>query len=105
VASVCAAALAAAIAPWQAHEPPALLVGTVGEHVTAPGDSLRSLGARFGVAARVIASDNGLRHDADLQAGQVLRIDRRHIVPGRIATKPIVRLISAPPSPEARGSD
>jgi L,D-transpeptidase ErfK/SrfK len=44
-------------------------------------DSLHSLGARFGVDARVLANENGLEPDKRLAVGQVLKIDNRHIVP------------------------
>jgi L,D-transpeptidase ErfK/SrfK len=45
------------------------------------GDSLGSVGARFGVEPGSLAQNNGLSHTAWLRIGQVLRIDNRHIVP------------------------
>ena len=45
------------------------------------GDSLTSIGARFGVDIRVIAEANGLKPTDRLKTGQVLTIDNRHIVP------------------------
>lgn len=48
------------------------------------GDSLTSVGARFGVAPRVLAQENGLRTDTRLKPGQVLLIDNRHIVAQRL---------------------
>jgi L,D-transpeptidase ErfK/SrfK len=44
------------------------------------GDSLHGLGARFGVDANVLAEANGLQADK-LLAGQVVKIDNRHIIP------------------------
>jgi L,D-transpeptidase ErfK/SrfK len=46
-----------------------------------PGDSLTSISARFGVEIRVLAEENQLKTADLLQAGQVLRIDNRHIAP------------------------
>lgn len=45
------------------------------------GDSLTSIGARFGVEVRVLAKDNGLNPATRLREGQVLRVDNRHVVP------------------------
>jgi L,D-transpeptidase ErfK/SrfK len=45
------------------------------------GDSLTSVGARFGVERAVLAEDNQLKPSALLQTGQTLQIDNRHIVP------------------------
>ena len=57
------------------------LVGQVQTVTIARGDTLRALGARFGVDAATIARDNGLSLDVPLQVGAELRIDNRHIVP------------------------
>ena len=57
------------------------LVGQVQTVTTARGDTLRALGARFGVDAATIARDNGLSRDAPLPVGVELRLDNRHIVP------------------------
>lgn len=46
-----------------------------------PGDSLTSVGARFGVDVRVIAESNQLDPASRLNIGQSLRIDNRHIAP------------------------
>ena len=51
------------------------------EHVVQRGDTLSSLGARFGIERRVLARQNGIAADARLRAGQPLVIDTRHIVP------------------------
>jgi L,D-transpeptidase ErfK/SrfK len=50
-------------------------------HTVEPGESLTTIGARFGVDVRVLAEANGLKTEARLQQGQTLRIDNRHIVP------------------------
>jgi L,D-transpeptidase ErfK/SrfK len=44
------------------------------------GDSLTSIGARFGVDAHVLAEANELESDK-LATGQILKVDNRHIVP------------------------
>jgi L,D-transpeptidase ErfK/SrfK len=45
------------------------------------GDSLTSIGARYGVDVATLARANGLASDARLALGQSLRIDNPHIVP------------------------
>jgi L,D-transpeptidase ErfK/SrfK len=50
-------------------------------HTVEPGESLTTIGARFGVDVRVLAAANGLKTDARVQQGQSLQIDNRHIVP------------------------
>ena len=45
------------------------------------GDTLRSLGSRFGVDPATIARDNGRALDAPLRVGETLSSDNRHIVP------------------------
>ena len=66
------------------------LTGEVTSHVVIRGQSLTSLSARFGVDTRTLAADNGLRVDAPLQIGRVLRIDNRHIVPSWREATPLV---------------
>jgi len=56
------------------------LVGSDFTYTIQKGDSLTSVGSRFGVDVRVIAKANSLQSDK-LAIGQVLRIDNRHIVP------------------------
>jgi L,D-transpeptidase ErfK/SrfK len=46
-----------------------------------PGDSLTSIGARFGADARVIGEANGLKAPYPIYSGQTLKIENRHIVP------------------------
>ena len=50
-------------------------------YVVQRGDSLTSIGARFGVEVRVIAEANHLKVDSRLEIGQSLRIDNRHVAP------------------------
>jgi L,D-transpeptidase ErfK/SrfK len=45
------------------------------------GDSLTSVGARYGVPIKTLAANNGLPSNALLKEGQKLSIDNRHIVP------------------------
>jgi L,D-transpeptidase ErfK/SrfK len=51
------------------------------EYDVAPGDSLVSLGARYGVDPQNIAVANGLKPGGIVKPGRRLRIDNRHIVP------------------------
>ena len=67
-----------------AEEPSGLskrLVGQEFQYTVHEGDSLASVGARFGVDSPLLAKHNGLSPRAGLRAGQILRIDNRHIVP------------------------
>jgi L,D-transpeptidase ErfK/SrfK len=67
-----------------AEEPSGLsrhLVGRQFTYSVKEGDSLAGVGARFAVDSPVLAKRNGLSPRAALRAGQVLRIDNRHIVP------------------------
>jgi L,D-transpeptidase ErfK/SrfK len=66
------------------------LTGQVHTVVVARGDTLRSLGSRFGVDPATIARDNGRALDALLHAGETLSIDNRHLVPPLPATGTIV---------------
>jgi L,D-transpeptidase ErfK/SrfK len=55
------------------------IVGGDFTYTVQKGDSLTSIGARFGVDAPVLAEANGLETDK-LAIGQTLKIDNRHIV-------------------------
>ena len=57
----------------------AQIVGSEFTHTVATGDSLASIGARYGVDLRVLAEANGLKPTERLKPGQTLRIDNRHI--------------------------
>lgn len=59
----------------------AQIVGSEFVHTVQAGDSLTSIGARFGVDPRVLAEANGLETPDRLQPGQALKIDNRHLVP------------------------
>jgi L,D-transpeptidase ErfK/SrfK len=54
-----------------------------GSHTVAvaAGDTLSSLGSRFGIDPATIARDNARAPDAPLRVGEVLRLDNRHIIP------------------------
>lgn len=65
-------------------DPAGPVTGGISRHVAARGESLRSIGARYGVDAATIAADNGLRRNAPLLAGQELSVDNRHIVPSAV---------------------
>lgn len=62
-------------------DPEPFLVGGVVRHVVAKGESLRSLGARFGVDPATLAHQNDINLKAALRVGQSLIVDNRHIVP------------------------
>ena len=49
--------------------------------VVAPGDTLGSLGSRYGVDPATIARDNVRALNAPLGVGETLRLDNRHIIP------------------------
>lgn len=57
------------------------LVGSESAYTVQQGDSLTSVGARFGVNIRVLADENGIAPSSLLRPGQTLRVDNRHIVP------------------------
>jgi L,D-transpeptidase ErfK/SrfK len=78
------AALASVTAPnagARAEDPERVLVGGVMRHVVVKGESLRSLGARFGVDAATLAHQNDIDARGTLRVGQTLVVDNRHIVP------------------------
>lgn len=57
------------------------LAGAVTSYVVQPGDSLTLLAARHGLYVDTLARQNGLRPNARLVSGRLLRIDNRHILP------------------------
>ncbi|MET0213735.1 MAG: L,D-transpeptidase family protein [Vicinamibacterales bacterium] len=63
---------------------PDRLVGGVTDLVVGPRDTLRAISARFGLDVTTLARENGMRVDGRLAAGQILRIDNRHVVPAAI---------------------
>jgi L,D-transpeptidase ErfK/SrfK len=64
--------------------PSAGVTGGVRAYEIAEGDSLTSVGARFGVEPRVLAKDNALAPNARLRTGDRLIVDFRHIAPPAI---------------------
>lgn len=78
-----AAALAIA-SPVQGEEaaPDRRVTGGVFTYEVRSGDSLTSIGARFGLDVRVLARENGLDLSRRLQPGDMLLVDNQHIIPG-----------------------
>lgn len=75
-----AVALVAALLPVRGAASQAI-ADLSARHVVARGDSLASIGARYGVSARLVALQNGLDARRPLRAGQVLEVTARHVVP------------------------
>jgi L,D-transpeptidase ErfK/SrfK len=70
------------VAGQQTQTPPAdQLVGESFSYVVQKGDSLTSIGARFGVGINALAASNRISVNSMLREGQPLLIDNRHIVP------------------------
>ena len=65
----------------EAHVLSEKLVGREFLHTIQKGESLTSIGARFGVEAKFIAASNGMPPNSLLKEGRQLRVDNRHIVP------------------------
>jgi L,D-transpeptidase ErfK/SrfK len=79
---LCLALLYCGVAGAQnAADPSAEIIGGEFEYTVARGDSLTSVGARFGLAPATLARANDLPVNARLKEGQSLRIDNRHVVP------------------------
>ena len=68
------------------------LVGREFDYAVKKGDSLSGLGARFGVSAKALAAQNGIKLSAKLRPGQVLRVDNRHIVPATLEDGILINL-------------
>lgn len=65
-----------------AQPPPSQqIVGDLLNHTVASGETLSSIGARYGVDWRFLATYNSLIDPDVLSPGQVIEIDNRHIVP------------------------
>lgn len=85
------AVLALAIVIVSADTLPAQpLTGAVTAVTVQPGDTLRTIGSRFGVDPQTIAGDNDVSLEAVLSVGTTLTIDNRHIVPSMAAPAEIV---------------
>ena len=79
--------------PYAKAESPALAVtGGVFDYSVQAGDSLIKIGARFGVAAEVLARDNGLKANVRLVPGQGIVVDNRHIVPAVLENGLLINL-------------
>ena len=76
----CIALCAVTVFAWTAAVDARILTGEIGSVTVERGDTLRSLGSRFGVDARTLAADNGLSLDKPLPVGMTLRIDNRHVM-------------------------
>ena len=61
-------------------------------HTVQRGESLISIGARFGVETRVLVASNVLKPSSSLREGQQLRIDNRHILPSILADGILINL-------------
>jgi len=70
--------------------PAVKLVGGVTDYVVRKGDTLRKIGARFGVDVATLARANELRPDARLTPGLVIRVDNRHVVPAALGSLELV---------------
>jgi len=62
------------------------LTGGVSAYTTTKGDTLQSIGARFGVDTATLAAENALKTNASLPVGLSLRVDNRHIVPAGVTS-------------------
>jgi L,D-transpeptidase ErfK/SrfK len=79
-------ALVAGLALTQGPDwPPATVTGGLYAYEVAEGDSLTSVGARFGVDPPTLARDNNIPADGRLRTGASLTVDSRHIAPSAIA--------------------
>jgi L,D-transpeptidase ErfK/SrfK len=67
-----------------------VITGGITMHIVAPGETLTSIAARFGVDPSTIVSDNRLVTGQPLEPGRTLRIDNRHILPPTIVAGEIV---------------
>lgn len=75
-----------------ASEATGMLTGGEFEYTVVPGDYLIRIGAKFGVSAAVIASENGIDYDSRIYPGKRLKIDNRHIVPEGISDGILINL-------------
>jgi L,D-transpeptidase ErfK/SrfK len=57
------------------------VTGGDSEYIVRPGDFLIAIGARFGVAAKLLARENQVPYEAIIRPGQRLKIHNPHIVP------------------------
>lgn len=71
-------------APARALSQEPEIVGAVWSHNIRAGDSLATLGARFGVEPATLAADNALKPETRLTIGQSIQIDNRHVIPAYV---------------------
>jgi len=76
-----AATLLVATPPAVASAHPDPIVDRSTGHVVARGDSLASIGARYGVSVQLVVRQNALDPRKPLRPGQVLQVTARHVVP------------------------
>jgi L,D-transpeptidase ErfK/SrfK len=76
-----AAAALAVMAAWAPAVEARQVVGQELQHRVQPGDTLRSLSARYAVEPATLARENGLSRGAELEVGAELRIASHHVVP------------------------
>jgi L,D-transpeptidase ErfK/SrfK len=80
------ASILALTAPLLAQENLAhVIIGGESTYTVRHGDSLRLIGARFGVSPWTLSSINMINPQAPLRIGQKLKIANRHIVPAVVA--------------------
>jgi L,D-transpeptidase ErfK/SrfK len=60
---------------------PGRIVGTESEYVVRQGETLASIGSRFGIDPAALARMNSLGSNVRLKPAHVLRVDSRHVVP------------------------
>jgi L,D-transpeptidase ErfK/SrfK len=72
--------------------PERTIVGREFEYTVRRGDSLTGIGAKFAVDPKSLAARNGISLKKKLVAGQVLRIDNRHIVPATLENGVVINL-------------
>lgn len=76
----------------RADTPAVVITGSRFIYTARAGDTLARVSARHGIEPAVLATDNGLRADSRLKAGQHLTIDNRHIVPEHMTEGILINL-------------
>ena len=66
------------------------VTGTVTAYTVAAGDTLATIGSRYGVDPATLAAANGIKPAARLKPGNTLWIDNRHIVPPQLEAGRII---------------
>lgn len=90
VAGAAVASLAASLPAVQARTNLQGLIGGITFHTTTRGETLGTIGARYGIDAATLAADNARQPGATLAVGAVLRIDNRHLVPAAVTPGSLV---------------